>query len=329
MTAIQLQNFQVSLVIPMKNESETLPLLIDSIERQTFQPFEVVFVDGGSTDDTLAVAESLIGGNKKYKLIKTPQASPGKGRNIGAENAQYEWIAFTDAGIKLNPDWLERLAEKAIQNSEVDIVYGKYSPVISNTFEKIAALTYVPPLSADGHRGKSIASCLLKKIVWEKIGGFPDLRAAEDLMFMERAKKLGFKHQFAPEAMVYWQLRPDVASTFRKFVLYSKFNVWAGKQADWHYGIARQYLILLPFLPLAVFHSAWWLLAVVLWLFARTAKRILPHRREHGLAPFFNPVIFFGVMLLGLVIDAATFMGWFQAVLPQDEKKKYSSINYL
>lgn len=329
MTALQLQNFQISLVIPMKNESETLSLLVDSIERQTFQPAEVVLVDGGSTDETVAIAESLISGNRKYKLIKTPQASPGKGRNIGAENAQFEWIAFTDAGIKLKPDWLERLAEKALQNSEADIIYGDYSPVISNTFEKIAALTYVPAKRNGAIRGKFIASSLVKKYVWEKVGGFPDLRAAEDLMFMERAERLGFKHQFAPEAMVYWQLRPDVASTFRKFVLYSKFNVWAGKQADWHYGIARQYLILLPFLLLAVFHSAWWLSAVILWLFARTAKRILPHRQEHGLAPFFNPVIFAGVMLLGLVIDAATFVGWFQAVLPHSEKKKHSSINYL
>lgn len=312
---------KISLVIPMKNENSSLAELINSIERQTYQPDEVILVDGGSTDGTAAIAERITKSNPKYKIIKTPQASPGRGRNIGAENAFCEWIAFTDAGIKLDSDWLKRLVEKALQNSDLDIVYGNFAPIINNTFVQSAALTYVPPLNADGNRGKSIASCLLKKKVWEAVGGFPDLRAAEDLIFMEQAEKFGFKHDFAPEAKVYWQLRPDVGSTFRKFVLYSKFNVWAGKQADWHYGIAKQYLIVLPFVLLAIFHSPWWLLAVALWLSARTVKRILPHRREHGFAPFYNPIILLGVGLLSLVIDAATFIGWGQAILYSHEQR--------
>lgn len=320
MSSVENHSRRVSLVIPMKNESDSIAKLINSIERQTLQPAEVVLVDGGSTDNTVQLVERLIAANPVYKLVKTPQASPGRGRNIGAENAGGEWIAFTDAGIKLEDDWLERLVEKAVQNTDLAIVYGNFAPIIGNTFEKIAALTYVPSLNANGNRGKSIASCLLKKDVWEKAGGFPDLRAAEDLIFMERAENLGFKHDFAPNAKVYWQLRPGFGSTFRKFVLYSKYNVWAGRQADWHYGVAKQYLIVLPFVLLAVFHSGWWLIFIVLWLTARTLKRILPHRREHGLATLFNPTIFFGVLLLGLTVDAATFIGWGQAIFRKQNR---------
>ena len=99
------------------------------------------------------------------------------------------------------------------------------------------------------------------------------------------------------------------------FDLYSKYNVWAGRQAFWHYGVARQYAVILFFIVLAVFHSWYWLLGVPLWIGARVAKRILSHRFEFGLQPLFNPAAFFLIAIITLVIDAATFAGWIKAVL--------------
>ena len=314
-----MQSLKVSLVIPVRNEAHSIELLIESIGRQSFAPDEVVLVDGGSTDATLEIVERLAVGNASLRLVKTEGATPGKGRNLGIEAAPNQWIALTDAGIRLDENWLKELVKAS---GDADIVYGNYTPDFDETrrggdasglFQKCAALAYVPPQRADGIRGKFIASSLLKKKVWEAVGGFPDLRAAEDLMFMEQAEALGFRVEIAPKAMVYWSLRPDLASTFQKFVLYSKHNVWAGRQWDWHYGVLKQYLALVPFLLLAAFLSWWSLLAFPLWLFARSAKRIFMHRYEHGLAPLFNPMVVFGVALLVLVIDAATFVGWAQA----------------
>lgn len=309
------KSLKISLVIPIKDESDSLAELIESITQQTFQPDEIVLVDGGSSDNTIEIAEWLSAKNSKLKLIKTPKAAPGKGRNIGIKNSKNDWIAMTDAGIKLEKNWLEKLVEKINENPEIDIVYGNYSPVIKSYFEKIAALCYVPAQNENVVRGKTVVSYLIRKAVWKTVGGFPDLRAAEDLMFMEAAEGAGFQFTFAPEAMVYWQLRPDLTSTFRKFVLYSKHNVWANRQWDWHYGIAKQYLFVLPFILLAVFYSPWWLVGVLIWLIARTIKRILPHRFEFGLKPVFNPIYFFSIMFLILTIDLATFIGWGQAII--------------
>jgi hypothetical protein len=155
--------------------------------------------------------------------------------------------------------------------------------------------------------------------VWEKIGGFPDLRAAEDLIFMEAVDKENFKIGYAPEAMVNWDLRPDVLSTFKKFVLYSEHNVRANRQWDWHYGMAKQYLFIIPFIILAFIFSWWWLIVIVLLLMTRTARRILLHRFEYGFKPLFNPLIFFEVAILILVIDMATFVGWAKAVYEKPE----------
>ncbi len=134
---------------------------------------------------------------------------------------------------------LVKIAEK---NATVAAVYGNLSPVISCFFEKLATFAYVAPLMRTGIRTRFIASSLINKTVWQKVGGFPDLRAAEDLMFMEKVDEAGFKTALAPAAMVYWQLRPNLQSTFKKFVLYSKHNVWINREWDWHYGIAKQLL---------------------------------------------------------------------------------------
>lgn len=309
---------KVSLVIPLKNESGSLDELIVSITKQSFQPDEIILVDGGSTDNTVEITEQLTRKNQKIKLIQTTQASPGKGRNIGIENAENEWIALTDAGIKLEKDWLKNLVQEVENNPDLDVVYGNYSPIINSFFDQCAAICYVPRLSKNSIRGKSVATILLKKKVWQEVGGFPDLRAAEDLMFLEAVNNRNFQTASAPDAMVFWQLRPDLPSTFEKFIVYSKHNVLVGRAWDWHYGVARQYLIALLFVILAFVNSWWWLIMVFLWLAARVAKRILSHRFEYGLKPLLNPVYFVGITFTILIVDLATFIGWGQALLHKE-----------
>ncbi len=306
---------EISLIIPIKDESVSLAALIASIKRQSFPPAEIILVDGGSTDNTTKIAEELIADDARFKLIKTPEASPGKGRNIGVESAQNEWIAFTDAGIILETNWLEKLVEQVQIDPKVAVVYGNYSPVTNNLFEKCAALAYVAPQGKATIRGKFIASSLMKREVWEKVGGFPDLRAAEDLIYMEAVESHKYQTAFAPAAKVNWQLRSNSISTFQKFVLYSKHNALAGRQWDWHYGTAKYYFPLIAFIILIVVHSWWWMIAIVLWIFARSARRILVHRYEFGIAPLFNPLTFTGVALMILLIDIATFVGWGRAIL--------------
>lgn len=305
----------ISLVIPVYNESQTIGLLLETIIKQQYQPFEIILVDGGSTDNTVALIKEICKDKPQYRVIEAGRAMPGKGRNIGAANAATEWIAFTDAGIKLDYSWLEELIRPVKENREVSIVYGDFSPQINSFFDKCAAIAYVPGRVLGKIRGKSIVSCLMKKEVWERAGGFPDLRATEDLIFMENAEKLNYQVAFAPGAMAYWELRPNLSSTYRKFDLYSKYNVWAGRQAQWHYGIARQYALMIIPVILSILFSWYWLLLIPLWMLARVIKRILLHRYEFGLSSLFNSFIIFRVALITLIIDTATFSGWIKALI--------------
>ncbi len=118
---------------------------------------------------------------------------------------------------------------------------------------------------------------------------------------------------WAPTATVWWHVQPTLRATFRRFTLYSRHNVWAGRQNDWHHGVARNYLVQLPFVALALLHSAYWLVFPLLWTAARVAKTLWRRRDGRGALWLLDPVQFLGVGAILLTIDAATLLGWVQA----------------
>lgn len=305
---------RISLVIPVKNEEVSLPTLIESIDAQTRQPDEIIFVDGGSDDSTASLLKAFAGSRPSVKVLEIGEATPGRGRNVGTEAAESEWIAYTDAGIVLSPEWLENLSSVLEADSGVSAVYGDYDPRTESWFERVSCIAYCAPKRDGSVRGRSIASSLIKREAWRAVGGFPDLRAGEDLIFMENLDAAGLRSATAPSARILWNLQPDSASAFRKFLLYAEKSAAYRRTHDWHVGILRQYLLLLPFVLLAIMHSALWLLVLPLWLVARALRRAVPHRRQFGIAGTFGPHVLLGVIWLILLIDVATYIGWIRGI---------------
>ena len=307
---------KVSLVVPVRNESASIDDLLESIAGQTRRPDEVVIVDGGSVDDTVGRARAATRGDGTVRVIEAGPATPGRGRNVGIAAARHEWIALTDAGIRLDPRWLEELLAAAARDPSAGVVYGNYEPVVDSFLTRCASLAYVvpPERRADGFmRGPAIASCLVRKTAWASVGGFPDLRAAEDLIFMEALAGKGVGAGWAPGALVKWRLAPTVGATYRRFELYSRHNVWAGRQRYWHYGVARQYAAAALVVLAVLLAGPAWLILLPLGLLARAVKSIWRRRAGRGLAWALEPSQLAGVMALLLVLDAATFVGWLRA----------------
>lgn len=320
--------FCVTLVIPVRDESKTLPELLQSIAAQTFPPTEVIFVDAGSVDDSLQLLRDAARDDSRFRVIEAGQSSPGRARNLGIAGATHDWIALADAGMRLEPDWLEQLVNSARATPSAKAIFGNYEPVIDSFFERCAALAYVTPKQERNGklmRGPVAASSLVQTTVCREVGGFPDSRAAEDMMFIEAIQKRGYEIGWAPSATTWWRLRPTVGATFDRFVTYSRYNVWAGRQWDWHYGVRRIYLLMVPFIVLAFIHSVWWLLAPVAIMLARAAKSIWRAREGRGVLWAINPIQLVGVALLLFVIDIATFVGWVQALSRQPDGNTYKA----
>src|ERR1700749_4552899 len=97
---------KVSIVVPVRDEEDSIRELLDSLLAQTHPPDEIVITDGGSGDAPPQSIEDYKRKGAPVALIRAEAALPGRGRNLAAAAAQCEWLAFTDAGIRLEKGWL-------------------------------------------------------------------------------------------------------------------------------------------------------------------------------------------------------------------------------
>lgn len=97
----------VSVVLPAYNRSATIVAAIDSVLRQTWQDFELIVVDDGSTDGTADVVRTLQ--NPRVRLIEQKQnCGASAARNRGIQEAKGDWVAFQDSDDEWLPEKLER-----------------------------------------------------------------------------------------------------------------------------------------------------------------------------------------------------------------------------
>src|ERR1044072_5181741 len=124
---------KVSVIVPVRDEEESVRNLLDGLLQQTRLPDEIIITDGGSTDSTPQIIEEYIRDGAPVRLIRAGAALPGRGRNLGAAQAQFEWLAFADAGTRPAKDWLEALVSKPSVDESIDMGYGSWAPV-TDTF---------------------------------------------------------------------------------------------------------------------------------------------------------------------------------------------------
>jgi len=314
---------KVSVIVPVRDEEHSIRELLDSLLKQTRPPDEIVITDGGSVDSTPQIIEHYIQQGAPVRLLQAGPALPGRGRNLGAAAARFEWLGFTDAGIRLENNWLETLVARAAQDNSIDIVYGSWEPVTDTFFKECAAIAYVPPPAPrDGivARPRFIASTLLRRDAWAAVGGFPeDLRSAEDLVFMDRLEEAGYRAVFEPRAQVHWNLRPTLGATFKRFLVYSRNNIRAGLWRQWQATILFRYAVLLVLLLLALVIDPWLVLVpVVAWLVMLAARAAVSIRRNRHCYPasLLHNVLRGGlIMSLLAALDAAAILGSIQWLL--------------
>jgi hypothetical protein len=187
------------------------------------------------------------------------------------------------------------------------------------------------PQEIDGRLGrfKFIASTLIHREVFERLGGFPeDLRSAEDLLWMRKVIASEFAIAYAPDAVVHWQLQPNLWRTFKRFAKYARNNIRAGLWREWQRAIFMRYAFFVLVAIPAVFFGWWWLAAPLgLWvgfMLARATNSIDRNRAKYSAGAGRN--VARGLLLVPILatIDAAAFVGsvdWLLRVSFDRDKK--------
>lgn len=184
--AAEMKEPNVSIVIPTFNEEKYLPRLLDSIQKQDYQNFEIIVSDANSKDKTIEIA-------KRYGCKVTKGGLPAVGRNNGAKIAKGSILLFLDADVilprqflsKTLPEFIRRKAGVAtcfmqpLTRKKTDIALHNFA----NYYMKITKNFYP---HAPGF-------CMFaRKDVHERINGFNcSLKLAEDHDYVQRASKVG------------------------------------------------------------------------------------------------------------------------------------------
>ena len=283
---------KISLISTVLNEARSLPTLLDSIAAQTCLPDEVIICDGGSADNTI----DLLRAERRFPLrvIARPGANISQGRNLAIAEASGEVIACVDAGVRLDPQWLEKLVEPMAPSPTLprsdkqgrEACAGFFLPDGQTPFEIAMGATVLPQLSDINPATflPSSRSVAFTKAAWQTVGGYPEwIDYCEDLLFDLALREKFGAFAFAPEAIAYFKPRSSLKSFFKQYYLYArgdgKANLWLKRHLI-RYGT---YLIGVPAIALTGVISPWfWLLYVVgaaLYL-KRPYQRLRPMLRD-------------------------------------------------
>ncbi len=258
---------KVSIICTVLNEGTAIQKLLDSLTRQAHKADEIIFVDGGSTDNTVAILKKYAHKhNLPLKVIVSAGANISQGRNLAIEAAAGPIIASTDAGVQLDDYWLKNLLAPFLSQSPPPaVVAGFFVPDTHSAFEVAMGATVLPRVSDISPQTflPSSRSIAFLKSSWEAAGRYPEwLDFCEDLVFDLRLRKETGTFAFAPDAIVYFRPRSTLQTFFKQYYQYArgdgKADLWRKRHVIRYF----TYLVALPLLVILGFTvSMWW------WIF--------------------------------------------------------------
>ncbi len=213
---------KISVVIPTYNSVGTLKSCIESVYTQTLKPHEVIIVDNNSTDGTWSLLNKYFPTAKKVRLKKNTGVTGGRNTGIQSLSKDFDMVFFFDHDMVADKKMLERSWEVLDKNPDVGIVTPKiyYWEDKTNIWSAGTGINLWSGQvlfrgGIDTGQYQTIeevqvapAAMLVRKEVINKIKKFDNRYFAtyEDTDFCFRAKKMGFKTYYTPEAISYHKI---------------------------------------------------------------------------------------------------------------------------
>lgn len=236
---------RVSVVVCTYNAERTLAACLESLAKLNYPDYEVIVVNDGSTDGSLAIAERY----GHCRIISQPNKGLSVARNVGAENASGEIVAYTDSDCVADPDWLNYLVAKMEVAELVACGGPNFPPAEDSLVPSAVAVSPGGPTHVliSDDVAEHIAGCNMafRRDVLLRLGGFdPVYRAAgDDVDICWRFQDAGYTIGFSAAAVV-WHFRRNTVKAYlgqqrgygkAEALVYSKhpirFNLFG--QAKW------------------------------------------------------------------------------------------------
>lgn len=199
------------MVIPTYNRAGLLKAALESVVGQSMPPAQIVVVDDGSTDDTAQVVgrirEEAHGRCEVILLVSEHENRRGYARNRGVKALDTPLIAFLDSDDLWKPERLQRQLAEWDKNREAGFAFCNVQYFNDDGLVGVACLP--KERNFNGHilgdvleEPRAVSSTLLvKREVFEKVGGFRDIRMNEDYELTMRLAA-GYKASYIPEVLV-------------------------------------------------------------------------------------------------------------------------------
>jgi glycosyltransferase involved in cell wall biosynthesis len=191
-----------SLVIRAFNEGRHIGRLLEGVRRQTLPEVEVLLVDSGSTDDTVAVAESF---GARVLHIPPAEFTFGRSLNLGVRAAARELVVIASAHVyPVYPDWLETLL-RPFQEPRVALTYGKQRGPRNAKFSEQQIFHQWYPDASRLRQETAFcnnANAAIRKSLWLQNPYDESLTGLEDLAWAQWARDQGHDIAYVAEAEV-------------------------------------------------------------------------------------------------------------------------------
>lgn len=159
----------VSIIMPVYNVEKYLAETLQSVLATTYPAFEVLLMDDGSTDGSLAVAQEFARQDARVRVFTQPNAGASAARNNLVPKANGEYILPIDSDDLVEPTFVGRAAEVLMQRPEVKVVAPRM-----DQFGMKSGEIHFPPYSLHLLARKNfVAVCAMyRKSDWERVGGY-------------------------------------------------------------------------------------------------------------------------------------------------------------
>lgn len=206
----------VSVLVPAHNAAQTLSVTLGSLAQQTFDGWEAVVVDDGSSDETASIAEAAAAADPRIRVVHRQNGGVSAARNTAIEHARGDLIAFLDADDWLAPEAFELLVGELRARPDLDGVHCGWIRVTATGREvrEICANTEEDLLSVHVRRcGFTIHAVVVRRAIVERAGGFDaSLVTCEDWDFWMRLSRLGARWGRVDAHLAYYRMRTGSAS---------------------------------------------------------------------------------------------------------------------